>query len=444
MTASTSSFSDLVVIGLNHRTCSDALRQQIYVADEELAGVLSALRDTGAREAMVLSTCDRVEVTALLSPETATDRVADALAAPIGLAAADLLPSLYRHEGTDAVRHLFRVASALDSQMIGEPQVLGQLKAAQRLARDHGASGRVLERVLQAGYEIAKTVRTETRIGEGAVSLATAAVARVKDLHGDLAGRSGLLIGAGELGVLVAEHLLSGGLSRIDVVDRFRRRALATAQDLGGDGDGLETLGTRLSEADILISALGEGRRLIETDLIEGILRRRRRRPIFLLDLAIPRDIDPAVHRLDDAYVYDHDDLEFMIRETRAAREAEARNAESLVDAAVARFTRTDAGRDAGADIQKLRTHIHDLVARTLAEIGPGAGDRDAEAGDGLAAGRPDLDMLAHRIATRLAHAPSETLRRLAEEGRLDAANRALIEDVFGMDTRPAEHPEED
>jgi glutamyl-tRNA reductase len=444
MTASTSSYADLVVIGVNHRTCSDDLRQQIYVDDAELADVLSALRDTGAREAMVLSTCDRVEVTALLPPGTATERVADALAAPIGLAPAALLPSLYRHEGTDAVRHLFRVASALDSQMIGEPQVLGQLKAAHRLARDHGASGRVLERVLQAGYEIAKTVRTDTRIGEGAVSLATAAVARVKDLHGYLRGRTGLLIGAGDLGVLVAEHLLSAGLDRIDVVDRFRRRALATAQDLGGTGDSLETLGARLSDADILISALGEGRRLIETDLIEGILKRRRRRPIFLLDLAIPGDIDPAVHRLDDAYVYDHDDLEYMIRETRTARETEARNAEALVEAAVARFTRADAGRDAGADIQKLRAHIHDLVARTLAEVGPGAGGRNQEAEAGPAAGSPELDMLAHRIAARLAHAPSETLRRLAEEGRLDAANRALIEDVFGMDTPDTEHPEED
>jgi glutamyl-tRNA reductase len=448
MSASTTSISDLVVIGVNHRTCSDDLRQQIYVADEELAGVLSALQSAGAREAMVLSTCDRVEVAAVLQPETASDLVAHALSAPIGLTAAHLLPSLYRHEGVDAVRHLFRVASALDSQMIGEPQVLGQLKAAHRLARDHGASGLVLERVLQAGYEIAKTVRTDTRIGEGAVSLATAAVARIKDLHGDLSGRCGLLIGAGELGVLVAEHLLSAGADRVDVVDRFQRRAAVTAHELGGEFYGMEALGTRLTEADVLISALGEGHRLIETDLVEAVLKKRRRRPIFFLDLAIPGDIDPAVHRLDDAYVYDHDDLEYMIRETRAARETESRTAEAMVESAVTRFTRDDAGRDAGADIRKLRSHIHDLVARSVAEVGSGVrtggGRTGTEVQDG--AGSPDLDMLTHRIATRLAHAPSETLRRLAEDGRLDAANRALIEDVFGMGATDPEpdHSEED
>jgi glutamyl-tRNA reductase len=404
------------VIGVNHRTCPDSLRERLYVDDSEVAAVIGTLRIRGVREAMVLSTCDRVEVTAVFQDgPMAPMTVATALGAPVGLRGEELVPYLYRHDGGEAVRHVFRVASALDSQVVGEPQVLGQVKAAQRLSQDLGAWGPSLDRVLQAAYAVAKRVRTETRIGEGAVSLATAAVARVQDLHGDLSSRSCLVIGGDELSVMIARQLREAGLHDLTVLDRFRRRAAVTAAELEAHHGPLDDLADALDRADVVIAGLGSGRYLITAETMETVLRRRRRRPVFLLDVAVPGDVEPAVHRLDEAYVYDIGDLERVTREGRAGREAEAAKAEALVEEALAAFDQELAVRDAGPDIARLRAHLE-------AQIREGAGT-GAEA-----------DALARRIAGRVLHAPSETMRRWAAAGRLDDETRGLIAELFGLD----------
>ncbi len=404
------------VIGVSHRTCPDSLRERLYVDDSEVAAVIGTLRIRGVREAVVLSTCDRVEVAAVfvdggMAPMT----VATALGAPIGLRGEQIAPYLYRHDGGAAIRHVFRVASALDSQVVGEPQVLGQLKAAQRLSQDLGACGPTVDRVLQAAYALAKRVRTETRIGEGAVSIAAAAVARVQDLHGSLAGRSALLIGGDELSVMIARQLRTSGLSDLMVLDRFRRRAATTATELDAHHGPIEDLAAELDRADVVISGLGLGRYLITADIMEAVLRRRRRRPVFLLDLAVPGDIEPAVHRLDEAYVYDLGDLERVTMEGRSGREAEAAKAEAMVEEAVVAFDRDLAVRDAGPDIARLRAHLEEQI-------------RDAVGGG------PDADSIARRITGRLLHAPSEALRQRAAAGRLDEETRALIAELFGLD----------
>lgn len=403
------------VIGVNHRTCPDSLRERLYVDDSEVAAVIGTLRIRGVREALVLSTCDRVEVTAPFADGALASRtVAIALGAPVGLRGDELLPYLYRHDGGEAVRHLFRVASALDSQVVGEPQVLGQIKAAQRLSQDLGAWGGRLDHVLQAAYAVAKRVRTETRIGEGAVSLATAAVARVQDLHGSVADRSALVIGGDELALMIARQLRGAGLHDITVLDRFRRRAAVNAAELEAHHGPLDELAGALDRADVVISGLGEGRYLITAETMDAVLRRRRRRPVFLLDLAVPGDVEPAVHRLDEAYVYDVGDLERVTREGRAGREAEAARAEALVEEAVAAFDRRLAVRDAGPDIARLRAH---LEAQVRAAIGAD----------------PDAEAIARRVAGRLLHAPSEALRQRAAAGRLDEETRALIAELFGL-----------
>ncbi|NQW09792.1 MAG: glutamyl-tRNA reductase [Alphaproteobacteria bacterium] len=412
-TADTS--SALTVVGVDHRSCPDSIRERIYVDDSELPGVLVTLKAAGAEEAMVLSTCDRVEVIGrFVDPARAAEITANALGQPIGLEGRLLLPLLYRYEGTEAIRHLFRVSSALDSQVVGEPQVFGQVKAAHRLAADLGAIGPVLAAALQAAYAVAKRVRTDTRVGEGAVSLAAAAVARVKELHGALDDRSALMIGAGELGLLVARQLRDNGLGDLTVLDRFAGRAAATAAEFDAHHGPLEELGPALDRADVVLAALGEGRYLITAEAMAEALKRRRHRPVFLLDLAAPGDIEPAVHRLDEAFVYDPDDLERITTEGRAGREIEAAKAEALVNEAVAAFGRDLAGRDAGPDIERLRAHIERGVRAALGDAA-------------------ETEALAHRIAGRLAHAPSEALRRLAEQGRLDAATRALVDTLFGI-----------
>jgi len=409
------------VIGVNHRTCPDSLRERLYVDDSEVAAVIGTLRIRGVREAMVLSTCDRVEVTAVFQDgPMAPLTVATALGAPVGLRGEELVPYVYRYDGGDAVRHLFRVASALDSQVVGEPQVLGQVKAAQRLSQDLGAWGPALDHVLQAAYAVAKRVRNETRIGEGAVSLAAAAVHRVQDLHGDLSERSGLVIGGDELGLMIARQLRAAGLHDLTVLDRFRRRAAVTAAELEAHHGPLDDLAGALDHADVVITGLGAGRYLITAEAMEAVLRRRRRRPVFLLDMAVPADVEPAVHRLDEAYVYDTGDLERVTREGRAGREAEAARAGALVEEAVAAFDQHLAVRDAGPDIARLRRHLE-------TQIRAGIG---AAIGDG-----PEADAVARRVAGQFLHVPSETLRRRAAAGRLDDETRALVAELFGLDT---------
>ncbi|EDP65548.1 Glutamyl-tRNA reductase [alpha proteobacterium BAL199] len=407
------------VIGVSHRTCPDSLRERLYVDDSEVAAVIGTLRIRGVREAIVLSTCDRVEVTAVFRDgDLAPMTVATALGGPIGLRGEQLIPYLYRHDGNDAVRHVFRVASALDSQIVGEPQVLGQVKAAQRLSKDLNADGPAIDRILQAAYAIAKRVRTETRIGEGAVSLATAAVARVHDLHGDLDGRTALVIGGDELSLMIARQLRAAGLRDLTVLDLFRKRAAVTAAELEAHHGSLDDLAAALDRADVVIAGLGIGRYLITAEMMQAVLRRRRRRPVFLLDLAVPGDIEPAVHRLDEAYVYDVADLERVTHEGRAGREAEAAKAEALVESAVVGFDHLLSVRDAGPDIARLRAHVE---AQAL-----------AAAGDG-----PEAAAIARRIAGRLLHAPSEALRHRAAAGQLDDDVWALINEVFGMDGGP-------
>lgn len=402
----------LQVIGVDHRTCPDGVREKLFVDDSEMPAMLSALQSGGAEEVMVLSTCNRVEVIGRFTdPDTAPDLVAGALGGPVGLASPVLRSLLYVHRRAEAIGHLFRVACALDSQVVGEPQVLGQVRAAHRLCRDLGGTGPTLEEALRAAYAIAKRVRSETRIGEGPVSLAAAAVARVRDLFGDLAGRSGVLAGTGELGLLIAEHLAGAGMDRLEVLDRFPRRAGLAARTLGAHHGGLDALGPALDRADVVVTTLGEGRYLIGAEMIEAALRRRRRRPMFLLDLSVPGDVEPAVHRLDEAFVYDLGDLEGITRAGLADRAGEATRAELMVEEAVAAFTRARSARDAAPDIAALRAQIEALVG----EVVPGDAD------------------LARRIAARLAHAPSVELRRMAEEGRLDRRSRALAARLFGL-----------
>lgn len=402
----------LQVIGVDHRTCPDGVREKLFVDDTEMPAMLDALKAGGAQEAMVLSTCNRVEVIGRFAdPQISSETVAAELGRPVDLAGDVLQPLLYAHDHGEAVRHVFRVACALDSQVVGEPQVLGQVRAAHRLCRDLGGTGPVVEDTMRAAYAVAKRVRTETRIGEGPVSLAAAAVARVRDLFGDLDGRSGLLAGTGELGLLIAEHMAAAGMDGLEMLDRFPRRAALAARELEAHHGGLEQLGTALDRADVVVTTLGEGRYLITAEMIEAALRRRRRRPFFLLDLSVPGDVEPAVHRLDEAFVYDVGDLEAITRAGMSDRAGEAAKAEMMVEEAVAAFTRDRSGRDAAPEIAALRAHVEAVVA----EVAGGDGD------------------LARRIAARLAHAPSVVLREMAEDGRLDRQTKDLVARLYGM-----------
>lgn len=389
-----------VVVGANHRSASLGLRDQLFVDDSGVADFLVGLKARGLYEVLVLSTCDRVEVWAgHHDGDMATSLICEAYGARAGLSPAALAGQLYTHVGEAAVRHAFAVASAMDSLVIGEPHVAGQVKAAHRLARDAGTCGPELEAVLQAGFACAKRIRSETHIGEGPVSIAAAAVQLAGDLHGDLSHCSGLVLGAGDMGELVAESLVAAGLGRLSVTAPRASRAEALAHALNANVVAFENMREALAGADVVVASSGGRAVLVTSEVVTAALKKRRRKPIFLVDAGIPGDIEPAVNRIDGAFLYDLNDLEQVALEGRATREQAARSAWTILDDEVSLFLRGRAARVAVPAIVALRQRFEETREAVLAES---HGDADAA-----------TRLLIHRLL----HAPSETMKSVAAEG---------------------------
>jgi glutamyl-tRNA reductase len=402
---------DFHVIGLDHRTCPDPIREALFVADEELPGFLEALRRAGFAEAMVMSTCDRVEVRAFHG--AAGDpalKIAEALAAPTALAPARILPALYHHTGTAALTHLFRVSASLESQVVGEPQVLGQVRASHRLAASHGMVADRLDPLLHASYAAAGRVRSETAIAEGPTSLAAAAIRVARSIHGDLTPCRLAVLGIDDIALMLAAQFREAGLADIVIADRVPRRAEAAARDLKAHVADIATRGKTLAGADIVLCATGDGRYAIDEEMVGSALRSRRRKPIFIIDLAVPADVDPALERIDDAFLYDLEDLERLATEGRSSRQSAITEAERIVEGAVADFLGSLAGRDADPLIVDLREAV-ELMRREVLRDRPSA---DAEEATRL-------------LAQRLLHRPSEALRELASGAKLDPGTQALV-----------------
>ncbi|MBY0429903.1 MAG: glutamyl-tRNA reductase, partial [Rhodospirillales bacterium] len=382
-----------VVVGLNHRSSALSLRDLMFVDDSAQPAVLHALREAGLTQAVVLSTCDRVEVLTLHpEPERAAELVLAVLAGRAGLEPRMLSEQTYLHSGSAAVRHCFAVASSLDSMMIGEPHILGQVKAVHRMAREAGLAGPEIETLLQAAYAAAKRVRSETHIAERPVSIAAAAVEFARDLHGDLDRCSGLLVGGGEMGELVAESLQAAGLKRLVVTAPRLSRAEALAKTLGCHVAEFATLPVLLAESDIVLSCIGSRHTVLTAEAITQALKKRRRKPIFLVDAAIPGDIEPAVNRVEEAFLYDLADLERIALEGRASREAAAGEAWAIVEAEVGAFLKTRAERAAVPALVALRSRFEAERERVLAESGG------------------DADKATRLLVQRLLHPPSEVM----------------------------------
>lgn len=407
--------SAFTVVGVNRRTGPAELRERLYVEDEAVPALLDRLRAAGLAEAMVLSTCDRVEIWTA----GASGPAFPLLAETAGLDPRALLPQRFLATGEAALRHVFAVSASLDSEVIGEPQVLGQVKAAHRLARDAGMVGPQLEPVLQAAYQAAKRVRTETAIGQRPVSLAAAACQLARDVQGDLSRCRALLIGAGDMGECLIQQLLASGLDGAVVVARTVRRAEALARRLGCHYALLEELPDRLADADIVVACQGEGRYMLSADMVEGALRRRRRRPVFLVDLAVPGDIEPAVNRLEDAFLYDLDELEQVALQGRAGREAAAGAAWAILATELAGFRQRLAEREAVPALVVLRAGFEAARQAVLAELPP---DDPA---------RPALERTTQLLVNRLLHRPMAELRRMAASGPEAGNEQAVAETLL-------------
>jgi glutamyl-tRNA reductase len=327
--------SRITIAGINHKSAPVEVRERLAFREEELAGVLEALQaEAGAAEAMVLSTCNRVEIAVSCDQRPDLTR---ALAKLRGLDPEFLEPYIYRYEGAEALRHLFRVASSLDSMVVGEPQILGQLKNAYQVAKDHGSLHGTLESVLTRAFNIAKRVRSETDIGQSAVSISYAAVELAREIFGSLKGKTVLIAGAGKMSELAARHLHRSGATNIVVTNRTLARAEEMARLFAGRVVEYANFHATLPEIDILIASSGAQQYILGPDEVHRAIAVRKNRPMFLIDIAVPRNIDPRTGQLDNVFLYDIDDLQKVVERNVTLRQKEAEEAERIVEEEVER-----------------------------------------------------------------------------------------------------------
>jgi glutamyl-tRNA reductase len=337
---------DIALTGLNHITAPVELRERLAFNAEEIARAIDDLKDQpGIREVMLFSTCNRVEaLTAAEDGPAALMRIKQYISDIKNTPLSDFEGSLYSYYGDDAVRHIFRVAASLDSMVIGEPQILGQIKDAFRTTVQKKASGVILNRLFHRTFNVAKRVRTETGIGDSAVSISYAAIELAKKIFGELDQRKVMLVGAGEMAELAVEHLIRNRVGDIYVANRTFERGVELARRFSGKALRFEEIPSALETVDIIISSTGSPTVVINRDSVKSVIRNRRNRSLFFIDIAVPRDIDPEINKLNNCYVYDIDDLKGVIDGNLETRNKEAVKAERIIDEAVIRFMKWQQG----------------------------------------------------------------------------------------------------
>jgi glutamyl-tRNA reductase len=411
----------ILAIGVNHKTAPVEIRERISFGPDILVGALRSLTDDpGIGEGLILSTCNRTEIYCV-ADGVGEDCVTAWLGRFHGLDPERLAPYLYVHAGKDAVGHLLRVASGLDSMVLGEPQILGQVKTAFQRAHDSGTAGKLLGRLFQHTFSVAKQVRTDTAIGSSPVSVAFAAVSLARQIFSDLRDQTALLIGAGETIELAARHLHQHGVGRILVANRTIERAHTLAAQFEGYAIALTELANHLPEADILISSTASPLPVLGKGTVERALKKRKHRPFFMVDIAVPRDIEPEVAELNDVYLYTVDDLQGVVEDGMRSRREAAAQAEDIVEFHTEEFLAWLRSLDAVNLIQDYRRQAEQQRDEVL-----------ASALRRLEGGKPPeevLSFLAHTLTNKLLHRPSVRLRRAGRDGEadlLEAANELL------------------
>jgi glutamyl-tRNA reductase len=421
----------LFVTGLSHRTAPVEVREQLAVEEDKLREILRDVHATGTvGEAVILSTCNRVEVYGVAEvPGEARAVALRQLCQYRGADPASLDACLYTHLEDDAVRHVFRVAASLDSMVVGEPQILGQVKDAFALAQACETVGPLLHSLFTQAFAVAKRVRTETEIGRHAVSVSFAAVELAKKIFDGLGGRAVLLVGAGEMGELAARHLVEQGAFPIYVVNRTWTRARELARSLSGTALPFTDLETALATVDIAITSTGSPEPLVGRETVARIMHGRRGRPLFFIDIAVPRDVEPAVGELEDVYCYDIDDLKQVVGANLRERAREAARAETLVEREVAKFRARLGDLEVVPTIVSLRERLDSIrvheVRKTLARL-PEASPETREA----------IEALSAAIVNKILHAPISKLRESSRAGR-GRSLMALVHELFGLGRQP-------
>ena len=396
---------DILLIGLNHKTAPVALRECMAFSDgESLDAVQSLHRHPDIAEVVLLSTCNRVEVL------VATDRLNEADAAVKSfLTTTKAIPAeqigsvTYSHVGDAAVRHIFRVAASLDSMVVGEPQILGQVKAAYLSATRQRTSGVILNRLMHRTFFVAKRIRSETGVGDHAVSISYAAIELARKIFGELDGKQALLIGAGEMAELAVEHLIRHRVAAVTVANRTFARAVALAEKYNGTPIRFMEIADVLSSVDIVISSTGAPEYVVTSNEVKACMRSRRNRPVFFIDIAVPRDIDPKINRLNNAYVYDMDDLNGIVDENKEDRLREAVKGERIIDEAVIKFRTWLDGLEVVPTIKLLRQHITDLVTGEVHRTIQGLGLDEAQS--------QSVERMIPSLVNKILHNPTTMLK---------------------------------
>jgi glutamyl-tRNA reductase len=402
----------LVVVGLNHKTAPVAVRERLTFADQTLAEPLARLHNPVVEEVVLLSTCNRVEFY-LQGPdaEAGARYCIDFLATYHALPEAHFVPHLYQLYDAEAVQHLFRVASSLDSMVLGEPQILGQVKAAYFAARAAHRTGVVLTQLFERALNVAKMVRSATGISDHAVSVSYAAVELAKKIFERLHERTAMVLGAGETSELAARHLIRQGVTRLFVANRSPQRAERLAQELLAKAIPWEEFAEYLVQTDIVLSSTSAPHPIIQKAMVQEVMRARKHRPMFFIDIAVPRDIDPSINMLENVFLYNIDDLENVVEANRRERQQEALVAEELVCREVRHFQQWLAARDAVPTIVALRQWAETIrleeLDKALARLGP-LEERQRRA----------IEVLTVGLVNKFLHVPTVNLKRSSREGQ--------------------------
>lgn len=407
----------LALAGINHRTAPVEVREQLAFRADQIPAALQDLQARGAKEVFILSTCNRVEVTASLANDLSIEELFESIVGGrAGLDVEAMRPHMYLYEESAAIRHLFRVAASLDSMIVGEPQILGQLKQAVFQARELGAIGTVLDTVVSRAFNVAKRIRTETELGASAVSVSYAAVELAREIFGSLQRKRVLIIGAGKMSEGAARNLLRAGATEILITNRTPERATELAEMFRGQVVPYEQFPQRLADVDIVLASSGAPEYVLTEDMVRRAIRARRNQPMFLIDIAVPRNIEPSVNSVEHAFLYDIDNLQRLAERNMEARIEVAQQAEVIVDEEVLQLEAKLRARDLTPTIlglqEQLETIRQDVLLRFRGRMGNLSVQQEEV-----------LEGLTRAIINKVAHGPISELRRqaarqTAESGR--------------------------
>ncbi len=418
---------DIHLVGLNYKTAPVEVRERFALTDPELLAKGVVPIDSVVRECLILSTCNRVEITTVARGEDAKEHLLRQWATACGRKVEDLAPYVYHHKGSEAVRHLFSVAASLDSMVLGEPQILGQLKDAYRAALEQRNARIILNRLLHKAFSTAKRVRTETAVASSAVSISYAAVELAKRIFDDFGQIKAMLIGAGEMAELAAAHLVNAGIASIRVTNRTYERAVQLASRFNGEAAPFDLLLEHLAEVDIVISSTGAHEPIIRAADMKKVLKERKHRPMFFIDIAVPRDIDPDVNSLDNIYLYDIDDLKEVVEENLGRRRDEAEKAAIIVEEETAHFNRWLKSLELQPTLVDLvrrgEAVAKEELERTLGRLGP----LSPEA-------RSALEAMLGAVVKKMNHEPIRFLKEHFGRGEHELLYIGLARRMFNLD----------